>query len=98
MGTAFRVCAGRTSGHRSSPGRRPGLDDQGHGDSPPRPELRAARGPPRQGRVGSGTVNWVYTVLLIAVSAGTVGFGGWLLRRLFTTEPGTPDLPAEPTS
>ncbi len=43
-------------------------------------------------------MNWVYTVLLIAVSAGTVGFGGWLLRRLFTTEPGTPDVPAEPAS
>jgi hypothetical protein len=32
-------------------------------------------------------VHWFFTVLLIAASAGTVGFGGYLLRRLFTTEP-----------
>jgi hypothetical protein len=38
-------------------------------------------------------VHWFLTGLLIAASAGTVGFCGYLLRRLFTTEPGTPDVP-----
>lgn len=37
--------------------------------------------------VGSAAVHWFFTVLLIAASAGTVGFGVVLLRRLFTTEP-----------
>jgi len=32
-------------------------------------------------------VHWFFTALLIAASAGTVGFTGYLLRRLFTTEP-----------
>ena len=32
-------------------------------------------------------MHWFFTVLLIAASAGTVGFGAHLLRRLFTTEP-----------
>ena len=32
-------------------------------------------------------MHWFFTVLLIAASAGTVGFGALLLRRLFTTEP-----------
>jgi hypothetical protein len=40
-------------------------------------------------------VHWVFTVLLIAVSVATVGFGGWLLRRLFTLEPGNPDTAEE---
>jgi hypothetical protein len=35
-------------------------------------------------------VHWFFTGLLIAASAGTVAFGGLLLRRLFTTEPATP--------
>lgn len=39
-------------------------------------------------------MSWVFTVLLILIAAGIVGYAGWLLRRLFTTEPGTPD--AEP--
>ncbi len=30
---------------------------------------------------------WFFTVLLIAASAATVGFGAHLLRRLFTTLP-----------
>lgn len=29
-------------------------------------------------------MQWFFTVLLIAVSAGIVGYTGWLLRRLFT--------------
>ncbi len=33
-------------------------------------------------------MQWLFTGLLIAVSAGVVGYTGWLLRRLFTTEPG----------
>jgi hypothetical protein len=48
-----------------------------------------------RGRVVSAAVHWVFTVLLIAVSVATVGFGGWLLRRLFTLEPGTPDTAEE---
>lgn len=32
-------------------------------------------------------MHWFFTVLLIVASAGTVGFGAHLLRRLFTTEP-----------
>lgn len=43
------------------------------------------------------TVYWFFTVLLIAASAGTVAFACYLLRRLFTTEPATVDLPAEQT-
>ncbi len=31
-------------------------------------------------------MQWFFTVLLIAVSAGTVGYTGWLLRRLFTVD------------
>lgn len=38
-------------------------------------------------------MNWFFTVVLIAVSAGTAGYTGYLLRRLFTTEP----APAEVT-
>lgn len=37
--------------------------------------------------VGWLAVQWFFTGLLIAVSAATVGYTGWLLRRLFTTEP-----------
>jgi hypothetical protein len=33
-------------------------------------------------------VNWFFTVLLIVVSAGTAGYTGYLLRRLFTTDAG----------
>jgi hypothetical protein len=40
-------------------------------------------------------VNWFFSGLLIAASAGVVVFTGYLLRRLFTTEPGTPDVPTE---
>jgi hypothetical protein len=32
-------------------------------------------------------VHWFFTALLIAASAGIVGYTGYLLRRLFTTEP-----------
>ena len=32
-------------------------------------------------------MQWFFTVLLIAASAGTVAFTGALLRRLFTTAP-----------
>lgn len=38
---------------------------------------------------------WFFTVLLIASSAGILAFTGYLLRRLFTTEPGSPDVPPE---
>jgi hypothetical protein len=37
--------------------------------------------------VGWLAVQWFFTGLLIAVSGGTVAYTGWLLRRLFTTEP-----------
>ena len=45
-------------------------------------------------RVGSAAVSWLFTGLLIAVSLGTVAFTGYLLRRVFTTEPETPVDPA----
>ncbi|WP_267460898.1 hypothetical protein [Pseudonocardia abyssalis] len=34
-------------------------------------------------------MHWFFTGLLIAASAGTVAYTGYLLRRLFTTEPTT---------
>ncbi len=37
-------------------------------------------------------MHWFFTGLLIVVSAGTVAFGGFLLRRLFTTDPATPPV------
>lgn len=41
-------------------------------------------------------MHWFFTALLIAISAGTVGFAGYLVRRLFTTPPapvdGEPDV------
>ncbi len=40
--------------------------------------------------LGFPVVHWFFTALLIAASAGTVGFTGYLLRRLFTTEPDVP--------
>ncbi len=43
-------------------------------------------------------MHWFFTGLLIAASAGTVAWTGLLLRRLFTTEPGLPDVPVEPAS
>jgi hypothetical protein len=42
-------------------------------------------------------VEWLFTGLLIAASAGIAVFTGYLLRRLFTTAPGRPDAPV-PTS
>ena len=41
-------------------------------------------------------MHWFFTGLLIAARAGTVVFGGFLLRRLFTTDPGVPDTEAAP--
>jgi hypothetical protein len=32
-------------------------------------------------------VQWFFTALLILVTAGTVGYAVYLLRRLFTTPP-----------
>jgi hypothetical protein len=52
-------------------------------------------------------VHWFFTVLLIAASAGTVAFTGFLLRRLFTTAPDaaaalatrpTEEVPQEPSA
>ncbi|MFC4948503.1 hypothetical protein [Pseudonocardia sp. GCM10023141] len=43
-------------------------------------------------------MHWFFTGLLIAASAGTLAYTGYLLRRLFTTPPGEPDAPMEPTS
>jgi hypothetical protein len=40
-------------------------------------------------------VNWFFSGLLIVASAGILGFTGYLLRRLFTTEPGIPDVGRE---
>lgn len=61
-------------------------------------------GPGAAGRVGSPgeqvlvrwrVVHWFSTGLLIALSAGTAAWAGWLLRRLFVVEPAAPY--AEPT-
>jgi hypothetical protein len=52
-------------------------------------------GPPASHALGSAPVNWFFSGLLIAASAGIFGFTGYLLRRLFTTEPGTPDVSRE---
>jgi hypothetical protein len=41
-------------------------------------------------------VHWFLSGLLIAVSAGTLGFTGYLLRRLFTSGPGTAEAPSAP--
>ncbi len=38
-------------------------------------------------------MHWFLTGLLIAASAGTLAYTGYLLRRLFTTAPGAPDVP-----
>lgn len=40
-------------------------------------------------------MHWFSTGLLIALSAGTAAWAGWLLRRLFVVEPAS--APAEPT-
>lgn len=42
-------------------------------------------------------MQWLFTGLLIAASAGIVAYSGYLLRRLFTTTPGAPDATGEPT-
>jgi hypothetical protein len=42
-------------------------------------------------------VQWILTGMLIVVSAATAAFTGYLVRRLFTLDPGVPDAPA-PTS
>ncbi|MFC5994501.1 hypothetical protein ACFQE5_09795 [Pseudonocardia hispaniensis] len=43
-------------------------------------------------------MHWFFTGLLIATSAGVVAYTGYLLRRLFTTEPAqTTDAPAGTT-
>ncbi|WP_433557679.1 hypothetical protein ACQPWY_02105 [Pseudonocardia xinjiangensis] len=42
-------------------------------------------------------MNWFFSGLLIVTSAGIAAFTGYLFRRLFTTEPGTPDVTREVT-
>jgi hypothetical protein len=39
-------------------------------------------------------VHWILTGILVAASAATVAYTGYLLRRLFTLQPGVPDAPA----
>ena len=42
-------------------------------------------------------VHWFSTGLLIALSAGTAAWAGWLLRRLFVVEPAAaPEAPDRP--
>ena len=36
-------------------------------------------------------MHWFSTGLLIALSAGTAAWAGWLLRRLFVVEPAAPE-------
>jgi hypothetical protein len=38
-------------------------------------------------------VEWVFSGVLVAVSAGITGYTGYLLWRLFRTEPLTVDTP-----
>jgi hypothetical protein len=47
-------------------------------------------------RVVSPLVQWLFTGLLILVSAGLAAYTGYLVRRLFTTSPGVADVPSEP--
>jgi hypothetical protein len=42
----------------------------------------------------SGSVEWVFSGVLVAVSAGIMGYTGYLLWRLFRTEPLTVDAPS----
>ncbi|HWM56469.1 MAG TPA: hypothetical protein VNO83_01440 [Pseudonocardia sp.] len=42
-------------------------------------------------RLGSVGVEWFFSGLLIAVSAGTTGFTGYLLWRVLRSEPGPVD-------
>jgi hypothetical protein len=44
--------------------------------------------------LGSGSVEWVFSGVLVAVSAGIMGYTGYLLWRLFRTEPLTVDAPS----
>jgi hypothetical protein len=44
----------------------------------------------------SSAVQWLFTGLLVMASAGVALYTGYLLRRLFTTAPGRPDVPSEP--
>lgn len=51
---------------------------------------------PRRRGLPWSTVYWFFTALLIAASAGTVGYACYLLRRLFSTTPAAVDVPPEP--
>ncbi|GAA1306926.1 hypothetical protein GCM10009610_19850 [Pseudonocardia xinjiangensis] len=62
-----------------------------HGAFPCHARHRTAHG------LGCPPVNWFFSGLLIVTSAGIAAFTGYLLRRLFTTEPGTPDVTREVT-
>jgi hypothetical protein len=41
-------------------------------------------------------VHWILTGTLIAASAATAAYTGYLMRRLFTLEPGMPDTAPAP--
>ncbi|MBC3194089.1 hypothetical protein H7X46_23830 [Pseudonocardia sp. C8] len=43
-------------------------------------------------------MHWFSTGLLIALSAGTAAWAGWLLRRLFVVEPAAGGVPADPAA
>lgn len=58
--------------------------------------MRAVQGGVGSAGLGSPDVNWFFSGLLIAVSAGVLGFTGYLLRRLFTTAPAAPDPEVAP--
>ena len=49
--------------------------------------MQSRRGQP----LGSVGVEWFFSGLLIAVSAGTTGFTGYLLWRVLRSEPGPVD-------
>lgn len=39
-------------------------------------------------------MHWILTAMVVAASAATVVYTGFLMRRLFTLQPGTPDVPS----
>jgi hypothetical protein len=61
-----------------------------------RTKLAAAwRGRVNQRRwLGWAAVHWILTGMLIVASLATAAFTGYLMRRLFTLEPGAPDTAA----
>jgi hypothetical protein len=55
----------------------------------------AWRGRGRRTRwLGWAAVHWILTAMLVVASLATAAYTGFLVRRLFTLDPGVPDAPA----